>query len=103
MDYHQNARLMIRQRAQLARKVLNEGDIKRLARIVKPGRRITGDRTRETRGMGYEYLHIAIRACPERSRRGHSRINHSLNACASRSWPGFHLGRLRRLEKIIYM
>jgi len=35
-------------------------DIKRLARIVKPGHRITGDRTRETRGAGYEYLHIAI-------------------------------------------
>jgi transposase InsO family protein len=35
-------------------------DIKRLARIVKPGHRIHGDRTRETRGAGYEYLHIAI-------------------------------------------
>jgi len=35
-------------------------DIKRLARIVKPGHRIHGDRTRETRGAGWEYLHIAI-------------------------------------------
>jgi transposase InsO family protein len=35
-------------------------DIKRLACIVKPGHRIHGDRTRQTRGAGYEYLHIAI-------------------------------------------
>ena len=35
-------------------------DIKRLARIVKPGHRIHGDRTRETRGAGYEYLHVAV-------------------------------------------
>jgi len=35
-------------------------DIKRLARIVRPGHRIHGDRTRETRGAGWEYLHIAI-------------------------------------------
>jgi transposase InsO family protein len=35
-------------------------DIKRLARIVKPGHRIHGDRTQETRGAGYEFLHIAI-------------------------------------------
>jgi transposase InsO family protein len=35
-------------------------DIKRLACIVKPGHRVHGDRTRETRGAGYEYLHIAI-------------------------------------------
>lgn len=35
-------------------------DIKRLARIVQPGHRIHGDRTRETRGAGYEYVHIAI-------------------------------------------
>jgi transposase InsO family protein len=41
-------------------------DIKRLARIVKPGHRVHGDRTRETRRAGYEYLHIAID--------GHSRI-----------------------------
>ncbi len=35
-------------------------DIKRLARIVKPGHRVHGDRARESRGAGYEYLHIAI-------------------------------------------
>jgi transposase InsO family protein len=35
-------------------------DIKRLARIVKPGHRVHGDRTRETRDAGYEYLHLAI-------------------------------------------
>jgi transposase InsO family protein len=35
-------------------------DIKRLARIVKPGHRIHGDRTQESRGAGYEYLHVAI-------------------------------------------
>jgi len=35
-------------------------DIKRLARIVRPGHRIHADRRRETRGAGYEYLHIAI-------------------------------------------
>jgi transposase InsO family protein len=35
-------------------------DIKRLARIVKPGHRVHGDRTQESRGAGYEYLHVAI-------------------------------------------
>jgi transposase InsO family protein len=35
-------------------------DIKRLARIVRPGHRMHGDRSRESRGAGYEYLHIAI-------------------------------------------
>ena len=35
-------------------------DIKRLARIVKPGHRVHGDRRKESRGAGYEYLHIAI-------------------------------------------
>jgi len=35
-------------------------DIKRLARIVEPGHRVHGDRTRKSRGAGYEYLHIAI-------------------------------------------
>jgi transposase InsO family protein len=35
-------------------------DIKRLARIVKPGHRVHGDRTQETRGAGYEYLHVVI-------------------------------------------
>jgi transposase InsO family protein len=35
-------------------------DIKRLARIRKPGHRITGDRHNESRGVGWEYLHVAI-------------------------------------------
>jgi len=35
-------------------------DIKRLARIIKPGHRIHGDRTRESRGAGGEYLHVAV-------------------------------------------
>ncbi len=35
-------------------------DIKRLARIRRPGHRVTGDRRKESRGVGYEYLHIAI-------------------------------------------
>jgi transposase InsO family protein len=35
-------------------------DIKRLARIRKPGHRVTGDRRKESRGVGWEYLHIAI-------------------------------------------
>jgi transposase InsO family protein len=35
-------------------------DIKRLAKIVQPGHRVHGDRTRKTRGAGYEYLHTAV-------------------------------------------
>ena len=36
-------------------------DIKKLARIERPGHRITGDRQRDhSRGAGWEYLHIAI-------------------------------------------
>jgi transposase InsO family protein len=35
-------------------------EIKRLARIVKPGHRIHGDRTQETRGAGYGYLHLVV-------------------------------------------
>jgi transposase InsO family protein len=35
-------------------------DIKKLARIVKPSHRVTGDRRDETRGAGYEYVHVAI-------------------------------------------
>lgn len=35
-------------------------DIKRLARIRKPGHRVTGDRRKESRGAGYEYLHVAV-------------------------------------------
>lgn len=36
-------------------------DIKQLARIVRPGHRVTGDRQHDhTPGAGYEFLHIAI-------------------------------------------
>jgi transposase InsO family protein len=35
-------------------------DIKRLAHIRKPGHRVTGQRGGESRGVGYEYLHVAI-------------------------------------------
>ena len=35
-------------------------DIKRLARIRMPGHRVTGDRRKESRGVGWEYLHVAI-------------------------------------------
>ena len=35
-------------------------DSKKLARFAKPGHRITGDPRDETRGAGYEILHVAI-------------------------------------------
>ncbi|MGH9625830.1 MAG: IS481 family transposase [Bryobacteraceae bacterium] len=35
-------------------------DIKRLARIRKPGHRVTGDRRKQSRGAGWECLHVAI-------------------------------------------
>ena len=35
-------------------------DIKRLARFREPGYRVTGDRRKESRGVGWEYLHVAI-------------------------------------------
>jgi transposase InsO family protein len=35
-------------------------DIKRLARMRKPGHRVTGDRTQRSRRAGYEYLHVAV-------------------------------------------
>jgi transposase InsO family protein len=35
-------------------------DIKRLARILRPGHRVTGKRRGQARGSGWEYLHIAI-------------------------------------------
>jgi transposase InsO family protein len=49
-------------------------DIKKLARIRKPGHRITGNPEDETRGAGWEFLYVAVLACPERSRRDHSRM-----------------------------
>lgn len=35
-------------------------DIKKFARIVKPGHRITGDPKDETRGAGWEFLYVAV-------------------------------------------
>jgi len=35
-------------------------DIKKLARIVRPSHRVTGDRRDKARGAGYEYVHVAI-------------------------------------------
>jgi transposase InsO family protein len=35
-------------------------DIKKLARIVKPGHGITGNPRDETRGAGWEFLHVAV-------------------------------------------
>ena len=35
-------------------------DIKKLARIARPSHRVTGDRRDESRGIGWEYVHVAI-------------------------------------------
>ncbi|SHE51856.1 Integrase core domain-containing protein [Modicisalibacter ilicicola DSM 19980] len=35
-------------------------DIKKLGRFARPGHRVTGDRQQNTRGAGWEYVHIAI-------------------------------------------
>jgi transposase InsO family protein len=35
-------------------------DVKKLGRIGKPGHRVHGDRRRRTRGLGWEYVHVAI-------------------------------------------
>jgi transposase InsO family protein len=35
-------------------------DIKKFARIVKPGHRVTGDPRDETRGAGWEFLYVAV-------------------------------------------
>jgi len=48
-------------------------DIKKLGRFARPGHRVTGDRRQDSRGAGWEYIHVAID--------DHSRI-----AFASR-WP----------------
>jgi len=49
-------------------------DIKKLGRMDRPGHRVTGSREGRVQGAGWEHMHVAIRACPERSRRDHSRI-----------------------------
>ena len=35
-------------------------DVKKLARIARVGHRITGDRTTRVRGVGWEYVHVAV-------------------------------------------
>ena len=35
-------------------------DVKKLGRIGRPGHRVNGDRTTRTRGVGWEYVHVAI-------------------------------------------
>ena len=35
-------------------------DIKKLSRIVRPGHRVTGDRSRRSAGAGWQYLYVAI-------------------------------------------
>jgi transposase InsO family protein len=35
-------------------------DIKQLPRILRPGQRVTGNRRQQSRGGGYEYVHVAI-------------------------------------------
>ncbi len=35
-------------------------DVKRLSRIVRPGHRVTGDRSRRSPGAGWQYLYVAI-------------------------------------------
>jgi transposase InsO family protein len=35
-------------------------DIKKLSRIVRPGHRVTGDRSRRAQGAGWQYLYVAI-------------------------------------------
>ena len=35
-------------------------DTKRLVRFRRPGHRVTGDRTVESPGAGWEYLHVAV-------------------------------------------
>jgi transposase InsO family protein len=35
-------------------------DVKRLGRIGRPGHRVNGDRTTRSRGIGWEYVHVAV-------------------------------------------
>jgi transposase InsO family protein len=56
------AKPIVRYQRQFAGELLHM-DIKKLARIVKPSHRVTGDRRDETRGAGYEYVHVAIDDC----------------------------------------
>lgn len=38
-------------------------DIKKLARFRQPGHRVTGIRTKDSTGIGWEYVHVAIDDC----------------------------------------
>ena len=62
-------------------------DIKKLARIARPSHRVTGDRRDETRGIGWEYVHVAID--------DHSRIAFSAIYGATANTAAF-LGRARQ-------
>lgn len=35
-------------------------DIKKLGRFRRPGNRVTGDQQQDSRGAGWEYVHVAI-------------------------------------------
>jgi transposase InsO family protein len=35
-------------------------DVKKLGRIARPGHRVNGDRTTRTRGIGWEFVHVAV-------------------------------------------
>ena len=35
-------------------------DVKKLARIVRPGHRVTGDRRHQPEGVGYDFLHVCV-------------------------------------------
>ena len=74
-------------------------DVKKLARIGRPGHRIHGDRTTRTRGIGWEYVHVCVddatrlayvEVLRRRKRQQLRRLPHSaqsrtteLSACAS--------------------
>jgi transposase InsO family protein len=64
---HGRSRLVVRtQREQVVRYEraspgeLVHVDIKKLSRIVRPGHRVTGDRSRRSEGAGWHYLYVAI-------------------------------------------
>jgi len=46
-------------------------DIKKLSRIVRPGHRVTGDRSKRAQGAGWQYLFVAI---DDHSRLGHASV-----------------------------
>jgi transposase InsO family protein len=46
-------------------------DIKKLSRIVRPGHRVTGDRSRRAEGAGWQHLYVAI---DDHSRLGYARV-----------------------------